>query len=326
MESAGRCLDQNCFACSVIAWVDFNIFGEHSMLHKYKTVKRLLTDLKRRTTQSLQFPIIDKIGSETVLTLQSGQRGVFVPIDYDGVVQSRRSDWLYAEVMRRIDQDRTQTDRFVETLKPYLNHEILENIPDMESAPNEPYWGNDYFSWDDARFAFAFVATHEPSKIVEIGSGHSTRFFRKAINAFSTGTRIISIDPSPRANVDSVADIVITKSLLEVSLEQFDTLESGDLLFHDGSHITLNGTDTVCLFLEVLPRLKPGVVVHIHDIHLPYEYSSSFDGRGYSEQYMLASALLFSKEWEVLAPIRYLHSTGRASYGGGSFWMRKRAL
>ena len=100
-------------------------------------------------------------------------------------------------------------------------------------------------------------------------------------------------------------------------------LEPGDILFHDGSHITLNGTDTVRLFLEILPRLKPGVLVHVHDIMLPREYPDSFFGRGYSEQYMLAATLLFGPDFEVLAPISYISGTMGLDPGGVSFWMRK---
>jgi hypothetical protein len=86
----------------------------------------------------------------------------------------------------------------------------------------------------------------------------------------------------------------------------------------------LNGTDTVRLFLEILPRLRPGVVIHVHEIALPWEYPTAFDGRGYSEQYMLAAALLFSNAWEILAPVNYLCAAGRLRRGGMSFWMRRR--
>jgi hypothetical protein len=264
-----------------------------------------------------------RLGSESLVTFPNGPQGLFVPLDYPGVVQTRTQNYLYEAVRARMDSDRTHIDRFLVQLSPFLCHPSLDKVPDDEQVKGEPYWNNGYFSGDDARFLFAFVATFKPNRVLEIGSGNSTKFMRLALSSCGIDSQIISIDPVPRAQVDGVADIAIEKSLLEVSLSEFDRLEAGDLLFHDGSHLTFNGADTVCLFLEVLPRIKPGVFVHIHDIQLPYEYSASFDGRGYSEQYMLAAALLFGNNWEVLAPIDYLRRTGRVKHGGGSFWMRK---
>jgi len=147
---------------------------------------------------------------------------------------------------------------------------------------------------------------------------------RLAIETVHSNTKLVSIDPAPRIGIEEVVDANIRKSVLEVALEEFDILECGDILFHDGSHLTLNGTDTVRLFLEILPRLKPGVIVHIHDINLPREYPKSFDGRGYSEQYMLGATLLFGDEWEVLAPLAYISGNLGLKEGGLSFWMRKR--
>jgi hypothetical protein len=100
-------------------------------------------------------------------------------------------------------------------------------------------------------------------------------------------------------------------------------LKAGDILFHDGSHLTFNGADTVRLFLEILPALQAGVLVHIHDINLPFEYTSDFLRRGYSEQYMLATALLFGTAWQVRLPVAWLHTRGRLAHGGVSFWMER---
>ncbi len=262
-------------------------------------------------------------GSESLVTFPSGPQGLFVPLDYPGVVQTRAQNYLYEAVRARMESDCTHIDRFLDQLSPFLCHPSLDKVPDDERVMGEPYWNNGYFSGDDARFLYSFVAAFKPKRILEIGSGNSTKFMRLALSSCAIDSQIISIDPVPRAQVAGVADITIEKSLLDVSLSEFDRLEAGDLLFHDGSHLTFNGADTVCLFLEVLPRIKPGVVVHIHDIQLPYEYSASFDGRGYSEQYMLAAALLFGNCWEILAPVDYLRRTGRVKHGGGSFWMRK---
>ncbi|NKC30229.1 class I SAM-dependent methyltransferase [Falsiroseomonas selenitidurans] len=262
-------------------------------------------------------------GRETLLTLGSGQLGAFVPLDHPQVLQPRPPAYRFEAVLRRLRQDQFATDDFLAALAPMLAEPAFAAIPAMQASENSPHWDNGYFTGDDARLLMAYVARFRPARILEIGSGNSTRFARHAIQHFATGTRITSIDPQPRASIRAICDQVVEASVLEVDLALFDQLEPGDLLFHDGSHLVLNGADTVCLFLEILPRLRPGVVVQIHDITLPRDYPAAFDGRGYAEQYMLAACLLAGDQWQVLAPVAQLAEEGRLPQGGVSFWMRR---
>ena len=112
-----------------------------------------------------------------------------------------------------------------------------------------------------------------------------------------------------------------------MSADFCDRLGSGDLLFIDGSHRALNGSDVPFLYLEVLPRLKPGVLVHVHDMNLPFEYNELFTGGLFSEQYVVAAMLLYGDSWEVLLPVFYLSRNKELNVPfsrGGSFWMRKK--
>lgn len=269
---------------------------------------------------------LDHSGREARLTLPSGQAGLFVPLDHDAALRPRPANYLYAEVLRRIEKDAGPITRFIEGLRPCMADGSLDSIPAEKADERTPYWHNGYFNGDDARLLSAFIGHVRPRRILEIGSGNSTKFARRAIKTYGTETRITSIDPFPRADIAQVSDRIIRESILDVDLGILEELEPGDLLFHDGSHITFNGTDTVCLFLEILPRIRPGVFVHIHDISLPREYIAAFDQRGYSEQYMLAACLLFSEAWEILAPVAYLHEQGALAQGGTSFWMRRAAV
>lgn len=248
---------------------------------------------------------------------------LITPLMHREVIKCRSDDFIYPAVLARIERDRPAIDAFRELIGPFCNHKNLERIGLQPTKPGVPFWGNGWFDAGDARAAYGIVAAHKPKRIIEIGSGNSTMFMRQAIRDFGLATKITSIDPAPRAEIDSLCDVVIRRSVLDVDLELFNPLEPGDILFHDGSHITFNGSDTVRLFLEILPRLAPGVIVHIHDICLPKEYCKSFDRRGYSEQYMLAAALLFSDELEVLLPISLLSEQGTFP-AGLSFWFRKR--
>lgn len=249
---------------------------------------------------------------------------LIVPLMYRGVLKERPHSFVYGEVQKRIEEDRAAIDAFVEEVRPFCYHSHFDNIPKTATARGEPHLENTWFTDGDARAAYGIVAARRPKRIIEIGSGNSTMFMRRAIKDFSLDTKIISIDPAPREEVDAICDTVIRMSVLDVDLELFKQLEPGDILFHDGSHLTFNGTDTVRLFLEIWPLVAPGVLLHIHDISLPFEYTGSFDKRGYSEQYMLATALLYSQSLEVLLPVYHLFRQDRFE-SGVSFWLRKRA-
>jgi hypothetical protein len=127
------------------------------------------------------------------------------------------------------------------------------------------------------------------------------------------------------------------KKIQEVSPDTFQQLGANDILFIDSSHVVKCGGDVNYLFLEVLPRLQPGVIVHVHDIFLPGDYPKSWVKehlRFWSEQYLLQAFLLFNSEYEVLLCNSYLdHKYGaelRAAFpnspwwGGGSLWMRRK--
>jgi hypothetical protein len=114
----------------------------------------------------------------------------------------------------------------------------------------------------------------------------------RAIRDQQLRTRIISIDPQPRAEIDALCESVIRDPLEKVDLAVFDQLVPGDILFIDSSHRVFTNSDVTVLFLDVLPRLQPGVLVHMHDIFLPHDYPPEWRDRYYSEQYMLAATLL----------------------------------
>ena len=122
-------------------------------------------------------------------------------------------------------------------------------------------------------------------------------------------------------------------------MEFFSQLESGDILFIDSSHTVKTGGDVNYFFLEVLPRLNPGVIVHVHDIFLPFEYRRDWvldEFRFWTEQYLLQAFLTFNSEFEVLLANNYLlhyHKEHlKAAFPdlrrwmGGSFWMRRKPI
>jgi predicted O-methyltransferase YrrM len=151
----------------------------------------------------------------------------------------------------------------------------------------------------DAATAYALVRRGKPGRIVEIGSGHSTRFMARAVRDGGLTTRITCIDPAPRAVIRTLDVEHLPVLLRDANPAVFQALEAGDVLFIDSSHIAMPGTDVDRLFLDILPRLKSEVLVHVHDITLPYAYPKAWNWRGYNEQ-LLVGALLQGGGFELV--------------------------
>jgi hypothetical protein len=167
-----------------------------------------------------------------------------------------------------------------------------QTIPRVQGQPGEPCWENDWWGTIDALVQCAALKRRNPALYVEVGSGFSTLFARRAIRDFGLRTRIVSVDPRPRADVEASCDEAIRAPLEELDLALFDRLAAGDILLIDGSHTALMNSDATVLFLEVLPRLQAGVLVGIDDVFLPWDYPPTWEGRVYGEQYLLAAFLL----------------------------------
>ena len=208
-----------------------------------------------------------------------------------------------------------------------------------DEAPDSisPYWRNVWMPPLDAIALYSFLALKRPRRYFEIGSGHSTRFARRAITDHRLETEVVSIDPHPRAEIDSICDRVIRRPLEEVDLGIFGELGAGDILFFDGSHCCFMNSDVTVFFLEVLPRLRPGVLVQIHDIYLPLDYPEQRAWHHESEQYLLAVLLLgggnlasvvlpnafISTDAELTSLLDPIQRALGLPCHGGSFWLLK---
>ncbi|MEE1611676.1 class I SAM-dependent methyltransferase [Microvirga sp. CF3016] len=187
--------------------------------------------------------------------------------------------------------------RFAEVLEAIESHaEDLRSIPRGRGPAR---FDQSWFPRLDAAAAYAIVRRSMPRRIVEIGSGHSTRFMAQAVRDGGLSTRIVCIDPAPRATLRKL-EVEHRQALLrDADPAVFEALEAGDILFIDSSHIAMPGTDVDRLFLDVLPRLAGGTLIHVHDITLPYAYPEVWEWRGYSEQ-LLAGALLQGGGYELV--------------------------
>jgi predicted O-methyltransferase YrrM len=191
---------------------------------------------------------------------------------------------------------------------------------------------------------YAVVRTFRPKRMVEVGSGMSTRVAAAAFRANAAdGARAEYTVFDPYANADLQRDCpeatIVPKKVEEIGLEPFLELDAGDILFIDSSHTVKIFGDVNFLFLTVLPRLRPGVIIHVHDIffprdYLPHHFFRSGVRQFWQEQYLLHAFLMFNEAFEILVSWSYLHfeAAGKvrtlfpwyhSSRCPSSFWMRR---
>jgi predicted O-methyltransferase YrrM len=193
----------------------------------------------------------------------------------------------------------------IRRLAPFLSaipREFQHNSP-------EPGWLGGAINALDLAVLYYFVEHHRPKTYLEIGSGLTTLFARRAIRDHKLPTRVVSIDPEPRSSIDAVCDQVVRDGMETVDPAIFARLEPGDIVFMDGSHRCFMNSDVTVFMLDVMPLLKPGVIVHVHDILLPDDYPDSFKNWYWNEQYLLAVYLLAAKQRiRTLMPVAFVSS------------------
>ena len=239
------------------------------------------------------------LGLATVLGL--AKRGFFIPYAHAAQVRRRGYPVIY-ELFRQREEGFAA---FLDVIGGYAD--ALQAIgPD---TPPEPRWNQGWFPRLDGAAAYAMVRHHAPRRIVEVGSGHSTRFLARAVRDGAIECEITAIDPAPRATIVGLPVRTIASTVQEAGEAPFVALAPGDLLFVDSSHILMPGSDVDFLLSRALPALPAGVLVHFHDIFLPEDYPESWTWRGYNEQTAVAALIAGGDAYEVLFASRYVTTT-----------------
>lgn len=263
-------------------------------------------------------------------------------VNIDDVKKYEEKIWPQMPVILGIDFNDTShleflTDIFPRFIGDYDYPERLEESADL----NAFYTQNSQFSWLDSRTLFVLMRKLQPRRIIEVGSGFSSLLMADVNRRWLDGScEITCIEPYPRPflakGIDGIAKL-IDLPVQEVSLDVFSALEAGDILFIDSSHVAKTGSDVNHVFFEILPRLKPGVMVHIHDIFLPHDYPKEWaigDNRSWNEQYVLRALLMFSSAftvvfggsyalWRFPARVADALALGGRVFGGASLWLRR---
>jgi hypothetical protein len=196
------------------------------------------------------------------------------------------------------------------------------------------FWNNGQFSSVDALAYYGLIKKLKPKNVIEIGSGFSTHIAHQAVHENKTG-KLTCIDPCPRTEITELSDVeFLQKPIQEIDRDWlFSTLKPGDLLFYDGSHTIKTGSDTVYFYLKILPYLPAGVLVHAHDVGLPYPRNkrAMIEAKIYwGEQYILMAHLLNTQRYKVVFGTHFLQKEkmevleelmgDRYKIGGGSLW------
>ena len=164
--------------------------------------------------------------------------------------------------------------------------EVLDRIGalDLPEGDGVLRWDQSWFAPLDGAAAFALVADAPPARIVEVGSGHSTRFLAYALRVAGAKAEHVCIDPAPRAAIAALGVTHRAELLDERHLPLFDALGEGDVAFFDSSHLLWPGTDVDLILNRILPRLAEGVRIHVHDVFWPDPSPADWAWRGYTEQ------------------------------------------
>ena len=217
--------------------------------------------------------------------------------------------------------------------------ELTPHSHDFDPPVEEPetghgfYWSNPAFSFCDAMVYYAMIRRHRPSRVVEIGSGHSTRVARRALADNGEG-ELTCFEPFPMDWLPEVVDDLRPQKAQEITAEAMnDLLADGDVFFIDSTHTVKFGSDCAHIYLRLLPNIRRRVFVHVHDIYLPYGFphiKASQLHQYWTEQYLLFAFMLYNERCRfILGNVYGFNETpdaqralmrGRYPTGGASWW------
>lgn len=235
----------------------------------------------------------------------------YVPIADVNELARTKSKWAKRSKMAGVEMDLEDQIRFLRNSILPFQSEYLGSKTYLEGV--EGGFGPGY-GFIEAQAYHGILRWLKPRRVIEIGSGVSTYCAIEAVrlNARETGQRaeIICIEPNPTPFIRASKEIrLLPTGVEDVPPEFFESLGEGDLLFIDSSHAVRPGGDVIYLYCEVLPRLRPGIVVHIHDVYFPFTYqndllSSLFQ---WSETCMLQTLLVNNDRLRILLCMSMLH-------------------
>lgn len=226
----------------------------------------------------------------------------------------------YRNNKQPLSQDRTlpgidwNTNEQLKILSELSFSQEVAYIPQKKPGTLDFYLNNGEFESGDAEYWYQLIRSIKPKRIFEIGSGYSTLMAIKAIRRNQQQhpdyrCKHVCIEPYEMPWLEETGVSVVRKKVEDVEPVFFSTLEENDILFIDSSHIIRPQGDVLFEYLELLPTLNKGVVVHIHDIFSPQNYPKQWvedDVRFWNEQYLLEAFLSHNGSWKIIGALNFL--------------------
>ncbi len=237
-----------------------------------------------------------------------------------------------------IDLNVAEQKEWIEKLTAYYNELPFK---EMKVKGLRYYFENEMYAYTDGIVLYAMLRELKPQRIIEVGSGFSSALMLDVNQLFfSGGIQLTFIEPYPERLFNNITDrdrqsaTILDKKIQEVDVSLFETLGAGDILFIDSTHVAKTGSDVNHIFFEILPRLKPGVWIHFHDIFYPFEYPKGwvYGGRNWNENYFLRVFLMNNRDYVIKLFPHYLHLHHEDVFAemplayknkGGNIWLEK---
>jgi len=230
---------------------------------------------------------------------QFDNRNLKMPLSHDRVLPG--IDWNNAEQL--------------EIISAFSFSRELEDLPQKKTGTLEFYLGNSAFESGDAEYWYQLIRSIKPKRIFEVGSGHSTLMARRAIRRNQQenadyACKHVCIEPYEMPWLEETGVSVVREKIEDVQTAFFAELEENDILFIDSSHIIRPQGDVLFEYLELLPTLNKGVIVHVHDVFSPRDYLKEWledEVKFWNEQYLLEAFLSHNSSWKIIGALNYLH-------------------
>jgi len=282
-----------------------------------------------------------KIGNEIFMRL-----GIFPVLDhyYQPMINPKKHLTKSLRTERDLHGIEFNVEGQLNLLAKFNYNKELLSFPLSNNKDNKYYYNNGSYESGDAEYLYNMIRHFKPNRLIEIGSGYSTLMVRNAINFNKLDNpnytcHHICIEPYEQPWLEKIEVELIREKVENIDKSFFKSLESNDILFIDSSHVIRPQGDVLFEYLEILPILKSGVIIHIHDIFTPRDYLDDLIYRHHflwNEQYLLEAFLTFNSEFKIIGALNYLSHNyiekfaekcpifaEQQSREPGSFWMIK---
>lgn len=248
------------------------------------------------------------------------------------------STWEKRTSMAGIDMNLSEQLRMLNEIFAKYRPEYEQYLLNTGENELEFTFDNTQFVGPDPYILHSIVREYKPNRIIEVGSGFSTLVSANAIRLNGKG-QITCIEPYPRDFVQKIPQVqqLIKTKVQDIDITFFQQLKNNDILFIDSTHVVKIGSDVQYLFLEVLPQLQSGVLIHVHDVFFPNEYPEKWIREKnffWNEQYFLQAFLIGNSLFKIIFAVGFMGKNYtikmkqvfpryEVGMGGGSFWMLK---